>query len=306
LPLDANLGKLCVLSAIFDCLDAGLTIAAILSSKSPFLVPFGARLQADAARLAFARGDSDLLTTYNAYCAWRRISEAPNENIFAFCRKNFLSPQVLSNIEELKAQLFSSLCETPVAKSSQSEWSRGKGYGYQKKFLRITGSIDANSTNDIITNSVIAWSFYPKLLIREGKGWRSVTNNQTLSLHPTSVNKGSNKPRYLSFYSIMQSGSKFYNATNAFSTSIAYELQLLLLAGDVDFKMHAGIVAIDSNRLRFAVKDHKTTLALKMVRGKLEELVKWVIEHPRSQIPAELLWYKEVFERICNKNEKEL
>jgi ATP-dependent RNA helicase DHX29 len=297
LPLDANLGKLCILSAIFGCLDAGLSTAAILSSKSPFLVPFGARTQADAARLGFSRGDSDLLTTYNAYCAWRRISEAPNENVFAFCRKHFLSPQALSNIEELKAQIFSALCETGVVKSSQSEWMRGKGYGYQKRFLRIIGSVDLNSSNDVLTTSVIAWSFYPKLLVREGKGWRSITNNQTLSLHPTSVNKGSNRLRYLSFYNIMQSGSKFHSATNAFSTSIAYEIPLILFAGEADYKMHAGIISIDSNRLRFALKDWKTLLAVKLVRQKLEELVGWAIEYPKTSIPTELLWYKEVFER---------
>ena len=36
LPLDANLGKLCLLSAVFGCMDAGLTIAAILSSNHHF------------------------------------------------------------------------------------------------------------------------------------------------------------------------------------------------------------------------------------------------------------------------------
>lgn len=130
LGLDANLGKLCIYSAIFGCLDAGLTIAAILSSKSPFLTPFGARVEANQARLAFSRGDSDLLTAYNAYCSWRRVSETHHENVFAFCRKHFLSPQVLSNIEELKAQLFNSLCETSLVKPSQSGYLKGRGHGY--------------------------------------------------------------------------------------------------------------------------------------------------------------------------------
>ena len=70
LPLDVFLGKLVLLGSIFKCLDASITIAAILSSKSPFSAPFGARAQADTVRLAFRRGDSDLLTVYNAYLAW--------------------------------------------------------------------------------------------------------------------------------------------------------------------------------------------------------------------------------------------
>ncbi len=55
LPLDVFLGKLMILGSIFGCLDATLTIAAILSSKSPFSAPMGARAQADVARLAFKK-----------------------------------------------------------------------------------------------------------------------------------------------------------------------------------------------------------------------------------------------------------
>ena len=50
-------------------------------------------------------GDSDLLTMYNAYCAWRRVCLSTGSSEYQFCRRNFLSPQTLSNIEDLKAQL---------------------------------------------------------------------------------------------------------------------------------------------------------------------------------------------------------
>lgn len=56
LPLDVFLGKLLLLGAIFQCLDEALSIAAILSSKSPFSAPMELRSQADVARLAFRRG----------------------------------------------------------------------------------------------------------------------------------------------------------------------------------------------------------------------------------------------------------
>ncbi len=56
LPLDVFLGKLILVGSIFRTLDAALTIAAILSSKSPFSAPMGARLQADVARLAYKKG----------------------------------------------------------------------------------------------------------------------------------------------------------------------------------------------------------------------------------------------------------
>ena len=55
LPVDVFLGKLILLGSIFRCLDGALTIAAILTSKSPFSAPFGSRSQADLARLSFKR-----------------------------------------------------------------------------------------------------------------------------------------------------------------------------------------------------------------------------------------------------------
>lgn len=107
--------------------------------------------------------------------------------------------------------------------------------GRQRQFFTVPERVDLNSGNDLIVNSVIAWSFYPKLLIREGKGWRNVANNQTVTLHPTSVNKQSESPpRWLSFYHIMQARSKFYNAHE---TSAVEDVAVALLCGDPDFKV---------------------------------------------------------------------
>lgn len=138
LPLDIFLGKLILLGTIYQCLDAALSIAAILSSKSPFSAPMGARSQAELARMAFKKGlllisneasanltnigDSDLLTVYNAYCAWRRVCMSGGSD-FHFCSKNFLSQQTLSNIEDLKSQLTTSLVDAGFVSLNDSEKS---------------------------------------------------------------------------------------------------------------------------------------------------------------------------------------
>lgn len=56
LPLDVFLGKLIIHGAFFKCLDAAVSIAAILSSKSPFVNTMGSNSQRDAARNSFQRG----------------------------------------------------------------------------------------------------------------------------------------------------------------------------------------------------------------------------------------------------------
>lgn len=207
LPLDVFLGKLILQGTIFKCLDMAITVAAILSSKSPFTAPFGQRSQADQARKAFKRGDSDLLTVYNAYLGWKKVCQTSNGD-FQYCKKNFLSQQTLSNIEDLKGQLLVALADSGFLQLTEEErrtLHRLRYSNRRRQFYDLPQRVNINSDNDIIATSVIAWSFYPKLLVREGKGFRNVGNNQTISLHPSSVNKGRMELKWLSYYHIMQS-----------------------------------------------------------------------------------------------------
>ena len=69
-------------------------------------------------------GDSDLLTLYNAYCAWKRIrttSGMNEDNEFTFCKKNSLSPQALLNIEDVKTQLIVSIVDMGLLKLGSEE-----------------------------------------------------------------------------------------------------------------------------------------------------------------------------------------
>ena len=143
LPLDVFLGKLIIHGAFFKCLDAAVSIAAILSSKSPFVNNMGSNAQRDAARSSFQRGtsprtylsilglisdfwslgDSDLLTVYNAYCGWKRARGTPGSNEFSYCRKNCLSPQTLLSIEDVKMQLIVSIADAGLLNLDASQKS---------------------------------------------------------------------------------------------------------------------------------------------------------------------------------------
>lgn len=300
LPLDVFLGKLILLGAIFGCLDAMLAIAAILSSKSPFLVPTGTISQADVARQAFRKGNSDLLTVYNAYCAWRRVcggSTAMSEQ--QFCQRNFMSQQTLSNIEDTKSQLTASLADAGFITLNEAEkaslnkvryWSR------KRNFVELPDRYSSNNDNDLILNSVVAWSFYPKLLRREGKGWKIIANNQTVSLHPTSVNKGVERPpQWLSFYHIMQSSNKYYNAHE---TSPVESFAIALVCGEADFKMYSGVIVVDGNRIRFALDEWKTLLALKTLRLQIRQIMTQAFRSPGRRLSAQQQAWLDVWQKI--------
>ncbi|KAL1310940.1 hypothetical protein AAFC00_001163 [Neodothiora populina] len=307
LPLDAQLGKLILLASIFNCADFALTTAAILSSKSPFLSPMNAKKQADTVRLGYKRGNSDLLTAYNAYLTWKKICQTPGQSEFQFCKKNFLSPQNLSNIEDLKGQLLSSLSEAGFVHLSPAERQalsrvRGSSSGRgTRNFVQVPAGWDQNTENDLLLNSVTAWSFYPKVLQRDGKGWRNIGNNQSISLHPTSVNKGNNSldAKLLSFYSIMQSASRF---TNAQETSPVEAMALVLLAGDARFDVYSGVIVIDGNRLRFKVSSWRAMVALKMLRARMRDILAKSMKNPgRVMGPRQREWmdvFVSMFERV--------
>ncbi|KAI9676489.1 MAG: hypothetical protein M1817_000647 [Caeruleum heppii] len=319
LPLDVHLGKLILLGSIYNCLDVTVTIAAILSSKSPFSAPMGARSQADLARMSFKRGDSDLLTLWNAYCAWRRVCQGSGSE-YSFCRKNFLSPQTLANIEDLKQQLLTSVVDAGFLTLTSEEMgtmNRSRTSFRQRSFVSIPDRINAHSDNDLIASSVIAWSLYPKILVREGRGWRSVANNQAVSLHPSSVNKRNAEARYLSFYHIMQGGNKIYNAHE---TTPIDSFALALVCGEAEFKvyssspahfilspslahtdksqMYAGVLIIDGNRLRFSASSWKQLLALKTLRARLREIRNRRFKNPGTPLPGHLMRWMEVWRRI--------
>ncbi|OJD24791.1 hypothetical protein ACJ73_03844 [Blastomyces percursus] len=308
LPLDVFLGKLIIYGAFFKCLDSAVSIAAILSSKSPFITAVGSSTQRELAKLGFKRGNSDLLTIYNAYLAWKRHRSTLGMSEYAFCRKNYLSPQTLLNIEDVKMQLLVSIVDAGLLSldhAEQESLARSRFTGRQRQFFTVPKRVDINSENDIIINSVIAWSFYPKLLIREGKGWRNVANNQTVSLHPTSVNKRPEATvKWLSFYHIMQARSRYLHAHE---TSTVEDFAVALLCGDVEFKLYAGIISIDGSRIRFSVKDWKSMLALKALTTGIRNVLSFTIRNPRKELTLSQQGWIDLWQQVFSEaREREL
>lgn len=66
LPVNVRIGKLILFGTIFCCLDSALTIAACLSHKNPFTIPFEKRHEIDAKK-EFFTANSDQLTILKAY-----------------------------------------------------------------------------------------------------------------------------------------------------------------------------------------------------------------------------------------------
>ncbi|XP_078418572.1 ATP-dependent RNA helicase TDRD9 isoform X1 [Cetorhinus maximus] len=76
LPVDLHLGKLVVIGHVFGCLEECLIIAAALSLKNFFAMPFKQHLEGYRNKMEFSDGTlSDCIALVNAFKAWRTCRE---------------------------------------------------------------------------------------------------------------------------------------------------------------------------------------------------------------------------------------
>ena len=118
---------------MFRCPGPALTIAACLSTRSPFMSPLEKRFEADAAKRSFSLGCSDHLTLLAAYAGWCHARAEGWGAERAFLGASFLSRAALVAIEQTREQ-FRALLEdigfaTKPAQRQPHQRARGKGKG---------------------------------------------------------------------------------------------------------------------------------------------------------------------------------
>ncbi|PNS19384.1 hypothetical protein CAC42_2561 [Sphaceloma murrayae] len=153
IPADLRCGKLLVIGATFGCLESCLTIASILSVKSPFVSPQDKREEAKSARLAFHDGSGDLLCDLKAYQQWseRRASGEPMGMLRAWCNQNFLLPQTLQDISTNRTQYLSTLKDIQFVPFDYHAGSKS----YQQ--------CNKHDNNTALLRALVAASFTPQI-----------------------------------------------------------------------------------------------------------------------------------------------
>ncbi|KAG5463106.1 MAG: hypothetical protein BJ554DRAFT_1712 [Olpidium bornovanus] len=160
IPADIRISKMLIYGSVFHCLRPMLTIAACLSSRSPFMSPMEKREEAKAARDKFATGKSDLLTAAAAYDAWDRIRKTVSRSeLRQFCEsrllgfsQNFLSTQTLFEIYDLRRQYLDLLRDLGFA-----PWkSQGQAKDDEDR-------LNANAANLKLVKAAICAGLYPNV-----------------------------------------------------------------------------------------------------------------------------------------------
>jgi HrpA-like RNA helicase len=153
LPADLRCGKLMVFGAIFGCLEDCVTIAAILSTRSPFLSPQEKRDEAKEARMRYCDGEGDLITDLEAFKEWDGMmrDRIPQRQVRSYCEENFLSYNTLSDIASTRTQYMSALAEISIIPPSEATRER------------YPGAAPQGPRNSQLLRALIAAAFTPQV-----------------------------------------------------------------------------------------------------------------------------------------------
>lgn len=158
IPADLRLGKLLVYGATFGCLEATLTIASVLTARSPFIAPRDrdqdVRDEFNRIRGHFSNNQGDLLVDLRAYEQWAayRSKGISARDLRMWCLDNKLSLQTMFDIASNRSQYLSSLKEITLIPSH-----------YASVNTASHGKYNQHNTNDALLRALIAASFSPQI-----------------------------------------------------------------------------------------------------------------------------------------------
>lgn len=244
LPVDVRLGKMLIFGAMFKCLDKVLTIAAALSSQSPFSTFVADANVAKAKQKAFADADSDFLTlcaVWDAYAAAAATSSSAGRK---FCRANYLNFVALREIGDARRQFLDLLCSIGFV---ERKAVIGTNSRVDFKILQ-TSKFNENADKPELLHAVICAGLYPNVahLQQPTAGDYSMWHKEErLYFHNSSVN--SSRKRFSSSENWVVFHEKFGTPkrVSVSTTSFVHPFSLILLGGSVSVKHTERLVVVD-------------------------------------------------------------
>lgn len=202
IPADLRCAKLLVLSSIFGFVDVGLTIAAILSLRSPFVSNKDNRDELKEVMKRFGAsnphcGPGDLLVQARAYEEWSQLRHkgVSAGELRRWCQDNFLSRQTLQDIQSARRQYISNLQEIgflpPGNHTVPGALTRNKAVSGTGGMVRavIGAAMSPNVANivmpDKVFKSVGVGSV--EMDVTDSRGIKFFSPHERLFIHPSST-----------------------------------------------------------------------------------------------------------------------
>ena len=183
-PTDPMLAKAVLAADKEGCVDEVLSIVSMLGEASAlFYRPRDKKLQADAARARFTvKEGGDHATYLNIWNQW-----VDSDFSYVWARENFLQQRSLTRARDVRDQL-TKLCER----------------------VEVDPASTAGASNLPPIQKAITAGFFPNAarLQRSGDSYRTVKNNMTVHIHPSSVLMES-RPKWVVFYELVLTSKEF-------------------------------------------------------------------------------------------------
>ncbi|KAK2582488.1 hypothetical protein KPH14_004791 [Odynerus spinipes] len=295
LPVNVRIGKLILYGAIFCCLDSALTIAACLSYKNPFTVPFEKRREVDAKK-EFFTANSDQLTILKAYKKWL---EACSHSAYAgrvFASENYLSVRILQTLADVKYQLLELLVSIGFVPVNLPRRQTNTD-----KILDITGfGLNTNNENYKLLQGLLCAALYPNVVkvYTPEKSFQvqsagaipvqpkpeelrfQTKHDGFVNIHPSSVNfhVGHFSSPYLVYQEKIKTSKIFIR-----EVSMIPILSLVLFSGfELNIELHDGIfiVSLEGGWIMFSVESHRIAQLLQLIRTELAKLLEKKMQEP--------------------------
>ncbi|CAD1474838.1 unnamed protein product, partial [Heterotrigona itama] len=295
LPVNIRIGKLILFGVIFCCLDSALTIAACLSHKNPFTIPFEKKNKIDV-KQQFFTANSDQLTILKAYKKWVQARTRSSSAGQAFANENYLSLQALYALADIKYQLLELLVSIGFVPINLP-----KRQPNVDKIMEITGSeLNINNDNYKLLQGLLCAALYPNIakVFTPEKSFQvqstgavpvqpdpkhrllQTKNNDFVNIHPSSANfHVSNLPSpYLVFQEKVKTNKIFIK-----EVSVVPILPLLLFSNyELKIELHDGIfiASLEDGWILFSIEHHRVAQLLQRMRIELHKLLEQKMKDP--------------------------
>jgi len=184
-PTDPMLARAILAADKLGCVEEVLSIVSMLSEASAlFFRPKDKKIHADSARARFTvKEGGDHLTLLNIWNQW-----VDSDFSYVWAKENFLQQRSLTRARDVRDQL-AKLCE------------------------RVEVTISTVGASDLVPiQKAITAGFFPNAarLQRGGDSYRTVKNNNTVYIHPSSVLMDSNPPvKMVIYYELVQTTKEY-------------------------------------------------------------------------------------------------
>jgi len=184
-PTDPMLAKAILAADKLGCVEEVLSIVSMLSEASAlFFRPKDRKIHADSARARFTvKEGGDHLTLLNIWNQW-----VDSDFSYVWAKENFLQQRSLTRARDVRDQL-AKLCE------------------------RVEVTMSSVGASDLVPiQKAITAGFFPNAarLQRGGDSYRTVKNNNTVYIHPSSVLMDSNPPvKMVIYYELVQTTKEY-------------------------------------------------------------------------------------------------